>query len=147
MECILLMGVQASGKSTFFKQRFADTHVRVNLDMLKTRHRELLLLQACIDGKTRFVVDNTNATRDARSRYISRATAAGFAVRGYYFQSQVAACLARNQAREAAVPASAIRGTRRRLELPSPEEGFRQLFYVRAADGAFLVEEWCDEVR
>ena len=40
MELILLIGIQASGKSTFFKRRYCDTHVRINLDMLKTRHRE-----------------------------------------------------------------------------------------------------------
>ena len=39
MEIIILMGIQASGKSTFYRQKFADSHIRINLDMLKTRHR------------------------------------------------------------------------------------------------------------
>ncbi len=89
--------MQASGKSSFFRERFFRTHVRVNLDMLRTRHRERLLLGACIDGKQPLVVDNTNATRDARSVYIERARAAGFRVVGYYFASKASECLVRDQ--------------------------------------------------
>ena len=64
------MGIQGAGKSTFFKERFFDTHVRINLDMLKTRHREAILLDACIRAKQRFVVDNTNV-RPSSVRAIS----------------------------------------------------------------------------
>jgi predicted kinase len=48
MEAILFTGIPASGKSTFYKERFFATHVRINLDMLKTRKREILILQACL---------------------------------------------------------------------------------------------------
>jgi predicted kinase len=46
MEAVIFVGIQGTGKSTFYKERFFDTHVRINLDMLKTRHREKLLVQA-----------------------------------------------------------------------------------------------------
>ncbi len=46
MELLLFIGGQASGKSTFYHQRFRDTHLRINLDMLRTRHREAILLKA-----------------------------------------------------------------------------------------------------
>ena len=36
MEAVLFVGLQASGKSTFYRERFFRTHVRINLDMLKT---------------------------------------------------------------------------------------------------------------
>ncbi|MFC1642256.1 AAA family ATPase [Myxococcota bacterium] len=146
MECVILMGIQGSGKSTFFKERFADSHVRVNPDMLKTRHRELLLVRACIEGKTKFVVDNTNVKRDDRTRYISIAKDAGFRVVGYYLQSQLDACIERNDARAAPIPVGAIRGTHKRLELPTLDEGFDELFYVQQIDGAFAVKDWSDEV-
>jgi hypothetical protein len=68
MEAILFIGIQAVGKSTFYKERFFTTHVRINLDMLKTRHRELLLLQACIAARQPFVVDNTNIFKRDRAR-------------------------------------------------------------------------------
>ncbi|WP_197529108.1 ATP-binding protein [Aeoliella mucimassa] len=40
MEVVVFIGLQASGKSTFYKQRFVDTHMRLNLDMLRTRYRD-----------------------------------------------------------------------------------------------------------
>src|SRR6218665_1545835 len=96
MEIILLIGIQATGKSTFYKERFYRTHLRLNYDMLKTRHREDLLYRACLESKTRFVVDNTNVTRAERSRYIVPAKQAGYDVVGYFFRSRVAEALARN---------------------------------------------------
>ncbi|HWE94100.1 MAG TPA: hypothetical protein VG269_09070 [Tepidisphaeraceae bacterium] len=42
MEAVIFCGVQGSGKSTFFRERFFDTHLRLNLDMLRTRHRGTL---------------------------------------------------------------------------------------------------------
>ena len=56
MEMVLFIGIQATGKSSFYLERFFRTHVRVNLDMLKTHHREDLLVKACLEGKTPFVV-------------------------------------------------------------------------------------------
>ena len=150
MEAVIFIGLQAAGKSSFYKERFFDTHVRINLDMLKTRHREILLLRACLTMQQRFVVDNTNPTLAERARYISPARSAGFRIIGYYFQSKVQDCLARNERREpwARVPAKAIAGTYTKLQLPSLAEGFDALHYVRTDDGGrFLVEGWADEVR
>jgi len=41
MEAIIFIGIQATGKSTFFQQRFFATHVRINLDMLKRLYWEV----------------------------------------------------------------------------------------------------------
>ena len=145
LEAVILTGIQGSGKSSFYKARFADTHVRINLDMLNTRHREKLLLDTCIAAKQRFVVDNCNPARDDRHRYIEPARAAGFKVIGYYLQSKVADCKERNEQREGkqAVPEKAIWGTAGRLELPTYEEGFDELHYVKVdGNGGFVVEEW-----
>ncbi len=35
MQIMIFVGIQASGKSTFYHQYFANTHLRINLDMLK----------------------------------------------------------------------------------------------------------------
>ena len=63
MQAIILMGIQASGKTTFYVQRFLHSHVRISQDLLRTRHREKLFLQACLDTLQPFVVDKTNAWR------------------------------------------------------------------------------------
>ena len=37
---VIIMGLQGSGKSTFYNRYLADRFVRVNLDTLKTRYQE-----------------------------------------------------------------------------------------------------------
>lgn len=132
MECIIFVGLPASGKSTFYQQCFFHTHLRINLDMLRTRRRESILLQACIQAGQPFVVDNTNITRERRAPYIALAKDAGFRVVGYYFSSKVADCIARNSLREgkSRVPDKAILRFSRELHLPTSEEGFDALYYV-----------------
>ena len=148
MEAVIFIGLQAAGKSTFYLRRFFRTHVRINMDMLRTKHRERLLLDACLAGKQAFVIDKVNAAATDRATYIHLAKAAGFHVVGYYFQSKLDDCLARNAARPEAeqVPDMAILGTYKRLQLPSPAEGFDRLYYVWTTTGDFVVEEWRDEV-
>ncbi len=148
MEAVIFCGAQASGKSSFFARAFADAYVRINLDMLRTRHRERLLLGACLEGGQPFVVDNTNLTPEERARYVVPARAAGFRVVGYYFSSRLADCLARNAARPPGrrVPDAAVRGALGRLRPPAPAEGFDALSYVRLEAGDFRVEPWRDEV-
>ena len=143
------MGIQGAGKSTFFAARFSDTHVRINLDMLKTRHREKTLFQACLDCQQSAVIDNTNPTPAERARYIGPGRKAGAEVVGYYFRSRVSEALRRNAGRDDAkrLPERAILGTSNRLELPTYEEGFERLFYVSCSGpGTFSVEEWNDEL-
>ncbi len=143
--CVLLMGIPASGKSSFYKARFADTHVRVNRDMVGTTHRVLLLRDACLAGGTSFVLDNTNLTRAGRAEHIQAARRAGFRVEGYFLQSRRADCGERNRARPDGqrVPEAAVGGMSARLELPALDEGFDALWFVRLApQGAFEIEEW-----
>ena len=150
MEAVIFIGLQGAGKSTFYKERFFDTHLRISLDMLKTRHREKLLLMTCVETGQRFVVDNTNPTRAERAVYLRAAKDAGFRVVGYYFQSRVEDCRRRNEQRPAGrqVPLRGLLGTAGRMELPSPDEGFDELHYVRIEEGGgFVVEGWQDEVR
>ncbi len=143
MQLVIFMGIQAAGKSTFFRERFVDTHTRINLDMLRTRHRERVLFEACLTAKQSVVVDNTNVSRSDRARYIGPARAAGFSVEGYYFRSVRSESVARNAAREhgARVPIRGLLGTAARLEIPKLTEGFDTLHYVRIGEG-FVVEPW-----
>ena len=90
------------------------------------------------------MIDNTNVTKTLRVRYIAPAKAAGYRVVGLFFQSVVADCLARNEQREgkARVRPQAVHGMSGQLELPSLDEGFHQLFFVRITDGLFEIEPW-----
>ncbi len=148
MEAVIFIGIQGSGKSTFFKQRFVDTHIRLNLDMLRTRFRENLLFEACLEAKQKFVVDNTNLTRAERERYIVRAKIYGFQVIGFYFKTDLPTAIARNNLREgkAKIPEKAILAAYGRLQLPVFDEGFDELFYVSNDGDGFSVANWINEI-
>ncbi len=149
MEAILFIGIQASGKSTFYQQQFKDTHIRINLDMLNTRNREKCFLETCLKTQQPFVIDNTNPQPEDRKRYIPLIKEQRFKVTGYYFQSKIEAAISRNHQRdpEQQVPELAIKHTYSKLILPTYSEGFDQLFYVQQQpQKQFLVQEWNDEI-
>jgi predicted kinase len=145
MEAVLFVGIQGSGKTTFYKERFFETHVRVSRDMLGTRQRQNVLLSACLAAGARFVVDDTNATRARRAEVIPAARAAGFKVVGYYFRTTLGDAIRRNKSRppERVVPAAGVGGTYKRLEPPTLLEGFDELSVVEIpASGGFVVSDW-----
>jgi predicted kinase len=137
MEAVVLCGVQGSGKTTLYRERFLDTHVRVSMDLLRTRAREEAFVNLCLQTRQRFVVDNTNPTAADRRRYVGPARAAGFKVIGYLVEVDSAEALARNEEREGKrrVPTAGVMGTARRLIRPTPEEGFDELWHATAAPG------------
>ena len=142
MEAVIFTGLQASGKSTFYARRFFDTHIRINLDMLKNRGREGKMLDACLAAGVRFVVDNTNPTPADRARYTAPAKEAGFRVIGYYFGSDLEGCKRRNAERPEGkrIPLPGIMATRRKLVPPGLAEGLDELHYVSIdARGEFVV--------
>jgi len=143
MEAVLFIGVQGSGKSTFYRERFSDTHVRINLDMLRTRRRERILLAACLEARQSFVVDNTNALENDRTRYIPLARAAGFRVIAYSVETTLADAMRRNNQRpgKQRVPAPALAATFRKLQQPRWEEGFDEIYTVTLShESIFSVE-------
>ena len=142
MEAVIFIGIQGVGKSSFYKERFFNTHLRINLDMLKTRHREQLLLRACLEAKQPFVVDNTNVTREGRARYIELAKSATFRVIGYYFRSNVRDALQRNNTRtgKERVPEKGVLGTYKKLQIPALEEGLHALYYVHLDESNIFID-------
>lgn len=150
MEAVILVGLQGAGKSTFCQQRFWHTHLRLNLDLIKTRHREHRLLAVCAETSLRFVVDNTNPSRAERAVYIAAVKPVKFRVVGYYFTAPLDDCRRRNDQRPDAqrVPDRGVWATAARMEVPSLSEGFDALFTVHTdAAGSFVVGDWPEEVR
>jgi hypothetical protein len=132
VEAILLIGIPGSGKSSFYKERFYNTHLRVNRDMVKTRQRERALIETCLKTGQRFVLDNVNATRTDRAELIGAAHTARFRVIGYFFQVSTRVAVARNKERsgKGQIPLVGIFGAYKRLEPPSTAEGFDELFVI-----------------
>ena len=149
MQAIIFIGIQGAGKSTFYREYFFDTHIRINLDMLKTRHREKLIFEACLSAKQRLVIDNTNPTVEDRKRYITPAKEQSFQVLAYYFNSNLEDCKKRNSQRDGkkVIPLVGILSTYKKLVLPSYTEGFDAIYSVKTRpDYSFIIEEWKREV-
>ena len=85
VEAIVLIGIPGSGKSSFYREQFYATHLRINGDMLKTKRRERAFIEACLKIQQRFVLDNVNPRRADRSEVITAAHAARFRVIGHFF--------------------------------------------------------------
>lgn len=142
MEMLLFVGLQAAGKSTFFKEKWYETHMRLNMDMLRTRHREAILLDALLQAKQPFVVDNTNPTAEDRKAYIDKAQAHQFRIAGYYFVPDYLESLRRNEGRagKAKIPEIGIKSVMKKLQQPTWDEGFDDIYDVTSINGLFTVE-------
>ena len=152
MDLVIFIGLQASGKSTFFRTRFASTHELVSKDCFRNNknpsRRQAQLIEAALKDGRSLVVDNTNPTVEDRAAIIQLGRLYNAEIIGYYFKSQVKRCLERNQQREgkARVPDVGIYATMKKLVKPAYAEGFDQLFYVSiVGDGKFKVSSWRKE--
>lgn len=147
VELILFIGLQASGKTTFYRQRFSSTHIHISKDLMRNHTRpeqrqQRLIAEALAAGQS-VVVDNTNPSQVVRAPLITLGRNYGAEVVGYAFEADVRGSRARNQQREgrARVPEVAIYTTLKRLHMPRYGEGFDRLYYVRILeDGGFAVE-------
>lgn len=151
MELVLFIGLQGAGKSSFFRERFAETHAHVSKDLWpKARHRERRqrrLIAEALDAGRSVVVDNTNPSAEVRAPLMEIGKRHGARVVGYYFESNVEECLERNARREgsARVPEVGFFATLKLLQRPSYSEGFDALYYVRLVpEDGFEVTEWSE---
>ena len=103
MELVAFVGLQASGKSTFFRERFAESRQHVSKDLFpnnryKNRRQEHLLHAALSAGRS-VVVDNTNPTPEDRRPLVRLGHEYGAKVLGYFFDASMSECLRRNEMR------------------------------------------------
>ena len=144
-ELIVFVGLQASGKSTLFRERFAATHEHVSKDLFRNNRnrnrRQGGLVEAALRSRRLVGVDNTNPTVEDRRPLVELGRRFGAKIVGYHFESGERACLARNASREgkARVTDVAIFATAKRLVPPSREEGFDELYRVRPDGQVFEV--------
>ena len=77
MELVIFVGLQGAGKSSFYRARFAASHVLVSKDRLRnnrrpSRRQGQLIEEALQTGRS-VVVDNTNPTVQDRPRLVTAA--------------------------------------------------------------------------
>lgn len=136
-ELVVLVGLQASGKSTFCARRFSGSHVVVSKDHFpRARHRQRrqmrLVGEALAEGRP-VVVDNTNPSLREWEPLVEAGRAHGARVVAYWFPPDVAGSLERNAARAEGtrVPEVGVFDTLRRLRRPGRSDGFDEVFEVR----------------
>ncbi|MCA1825875.1 MAG: ATP-binding protein [Myxococcales bacterium] len=132
----MLIGLPASGKTSFHRERFGATHALVSKDLLPRGARQGPELERALAKGASVVVDNTNPRVVDRQPLIALARRFGARVIGYFFPPDVGESLKRNQARtEKRIPKVAIFLAAKRMQRPSLVEGFDELYEVRLAGG------------
>ncbi len=151
MELIIFIGLQASGKSTFYRTHFADTHEYVSKDLLpnnKKNEQQMARIIDALQAQRSIVVDNTNPTLADRAALIALGRTYGAEIVGYFFEAPTKQCVERNRQREgkARVPDKAIYITASRLTQPTYAEGFDRLYTAAiAGNDEFKVREWAKD--
>jgi predicted kinase len=123
----ILIGLQASGKSTFCNLHLKHSHTILNLDTIKTRKKETQLLNEAIQQNLNIVIDNTNPTKESRKSYINIAKQHNYFLEAYYFDVSIEICKKQNSERDRKVPLIALYTTNKKIEQPSLDEGFDKI--------------------
>lgn len=150
MELAILIGIPATGKTSFAQDVLGSTHLRLSRDVVKTKTREMALFQTGLSVGVDLVIDDSNVTREVRSAFIAPARTIGYRVVGYYFSSKLGDAQERNASRVDAerIPRAGVGDKWKQLELPTLEEGFDRLSYVALdGTGGFNVMDWVDASR
>ncbi|GIH80813.1 ATP-binding protein [Planobispora longispora] len=136
LEVAVLIGLQGSGKSTFYHRVLAATHVHVSKDDFprarRRQERQLRLIHEALDEGLDVAVDNTNPSAEEWRPLIEAARGHGARVIAYWFPPDVPGSLERNAARQgrARVPEVGVFATLGRLCRPLLADGFDVLFSV-----------------
>lgn len=133
----VLVGLQASGKTTFCRAVLGARYVQVSKDHFPNARnrqlRQLRLVREALAAGRDVVIDNTNPSPAEWQPLIETARNCGAGVVAYWFPPDLAGSLARNAARagRARVPEIGVMSTLSRLRQPGTVDGFDTVLAVR----------------
>jgi predicted kinase len=149
VDVAVLVGLQASGKSTFYARCLSGRYALVSKDLFpqgsrNKQRRQMRLVEEHLAARRPAAVDNTNPSPQEWAPLVELAHGHGATVTAYWFPPDVAGSLRRNAAREGRerVPDVGVLATLKRLRRPSPADGFDEVREVRFdGRGGFEVRE------
>ncbi|GHH27869.1 ATP-binding protein [Streptomyces rubradiris] len=134
----VLVGLQASGKSTFYARCLSGRYELVGKDLFprgarNKQARQMRLVTEHLAAGRPVAVDNTNPSPREWAPLVAAARAHGATVTAYWFPPDVPGSLRRNAAREGRgrVPDVGVLATLERLRRPSVADGFDAVHEVR----------------
>jgi predicted kinase len=139
-ELVILCGLQASGKSSFYRARLQSTHKLVSKDCwpnLKNKERrQLRLVREYLSLGHSVVVDNTNPTRRDRAPLLQIATDLQVPTVCFWFSSSVTDSLFRNAQRSGRERIPEVGVYAKKFEEPQLAEGFTEMYLVTMLEGS-----------
>jgi bifunctional polynucleotide phosphatase/kinase len=156
VDLVLVCGLPGSGKSHFAKTYFqADGRKRVNrkeirrmlfemtnfgdgwserhfdaLDDFLVKHVERKIIEHLLQNRNKVLIDNTSVSAGSRKFYVNLARQMRKTIGIVFLHTSTRHCLENNRRRVDAVPEMAISNLAAALELPRPEEGFKEVLVV-----------------
>lgn len=140
MEVIIFSGIPGSGKSTYYRQNFQETHQLISKDLMGKKnkpHKQRVQIEEALKAGKSIVVDNTNVSMGLRAEIIAFGKQYGAKIIGYEFESDdPTKCIQRNNKREgkALVPIGAIYRFFSEWEPMLYMEGFDEVYFVKVID-------------
>lgn len=138
-ELIVLCGLPGSGKSTYAKKKWGNSHIIICADEfrkvytgkdfdLSAEHMVYLMVSTTVEVLLRrsmpVVIDMTSLTIKNRLKWIDLAKRCSAPIRCVLMDIAVCLCLARNADRKRKVPENVINDMASRFVYPTDEEGF-----------------------
>lgn len=138
LDVAVLVGLQASGKSTFYARCLSGQYALVSKDLFPPRarnkqRRQMRALAEHLEAARPVAVDNTNPTPAEWGPLVDAAHKHGATATAYWFRPDLAGSLCRNAAREGRerVPDIGVLATAKRLRAPCTADGFDAVREVR----------------
>ncbi|GAA2430254.1 ATP-binding protein [Streptomyces glaucus] len=137
-EVAVLVGLQASGKTTFYERCLKGRYALVSKDLFprgarNKQARQMRLVEEALAAARPVAVDNTNPSPEEWRPLVEAGHAHGATVVAYWFPPDLAGSLRRNARRTGRdrVPDVGVHATFGRLRRPSPGDGFDAVLDVR----------------
>ena len=140
MRLVITVGLPGSGKSTYLarlganaissdeiRRLIADDPLDQTMNARIFSIMRYLIRQRIAAGRPVTYVDATHLTPWERKPYVVLAQRYGCRLEALYFDVPVDICIARNRARDRAVPEAAIRKMALQMIPPTQEEGFAEV--------------------